>query len=56
LTDDAYAQALKNIAIGASIKASKPLLLTLSLGDLFPKTNCHYKLIAGVIQLLPPAP
>jgi hypothetical protein len=27
------------------------ILLTISLGDLFEKTQCHYKLIAGVLLL-----
>lgn len=31
--------------------AKMEVLLTISLGDLFDKTQCHYKLIAGVLVL-----
>jgi hypothetical protein len=31
--------------------ANLEILLTISLGDLFEKTQCHYKLIAGVLLL-----
>jgi hypothetical protein len=31
--------------------SSKDYLLSLSLGDFFPKTGAHHKLIAGVIEL-----
>jgi len=31
--------------------ANFEILLTISLGDLFEKTQCHYKLIAGVLLL-----
>jgi hypothetical protein len=33
------------------VKSSSETFLTISLGDLFQKTGCHYKLIAGVINL-----
>jgi hypothetical protein len=33
------------------IDANFEILLTISLGDLFEKTQCHYKLIAGVLLL-----
>jgi hypothetical protein len=33
------------------VDANLRILLTISLGDLFEKTRCHYKLIAGVLLL-----
>ena len=60
LTDVAWeTKLLALIANGQSLDASKvpgvdvslEVLLTISLGDLFDKTQCHYKLIAGVLLL-----
>jgi hypothetical protein len=60
LTDIAWETKLLNlIADGQSLDASGvpgmdanlEILLTISLGDLFEKTQCHYKLIAGVLLL-----
>ncbi len=55
LTDDNYATALAqkaedHLANGLA-DASVDLLLTISLGDLYGKTNCYHKLIAGVVEL-----
>jgi len=33
------------------VGAQHEILLTVSLGDLFKTTQCHYKLIAGVLLL-----
>jgi hypothetical protein len=48
-------QTLGNTTVDASVApgmdAFAEILLTISLGDLFVKTQCHYKLIAGVLLL-----
>jgi hypothetical protein len=48
-------QTLGETAVDAShcpgVNAGAELLLTISLGDLFEKTQCHYKLIAGALLL-----
>jgi hypothetical protein len=60
LTDVAWeAGLLKLMADGQTFDASEvpgvdprlEILLTISLGDLFEKTQCHYKLIAGVLLI-----
>jgi hypothetical protein len=55
LTDDAYTATLLKkrdceLENGAS-DCSVDLALTISLGDLFAKTGCYHKLIAGVVEL-----
>jgi hypothetical protein len=55
LTDDSYATALAqkaedHLANGLA-DTSVELLLTISLGDLYVKTGCYHKLIAGVVEI-----
>lgn len=60
LTDIVWeARLLELMAEGQAFEASEvpgidprlEILLTISLGDLFEKTQCHYKLIAGVLLI-----
>jgi hypothetical protein len=60
LTDVSWEAKLLDLMVdGQTLDASKApgvdadieILLTISLGDLFEKTQCHYKLIAGVLLL-----
>ena len=60
LTDIAWEAKLLDLTVNGKIiaasevpgaEANLEILLTISLGDLFEKTQCHYKLIAGVLLL-----
>jgi len=53
LTDIAWEPKLLQQTLNSPrMDAVAEILLTISLGDLFEKTQCHYKLIAGVLDLL----
>jgi hypothetical protein len=53
LTDIAWEPKLLQQTLNSPrMDAVAEILLTISLGDLFDKTQCHYKLIAGVLDLL----
>lgn len=51
LTDEIYEKCLEDMPLGATRwhDPAVPVLLTISLGDLYKTTDRYYKLIAGVI-------